>query len=335
MITLIVSAIRSLLQIFARAQTQIGGRLNSARGQINKLKQDDPTKNLPQKPPMPEMKMKVHGIEEALNELDRVQVSVESVLLPQLKSHAVSLCNDLVRHSPPLLNGTPGTGGSSSALAAGRSLIERQIKSIFKPTQSMLFGHLIMAKDFQVAGNYNWTPTSPGMVKDIANKNWNGVFERFRRKGWKPSNDMIVDAPTPQLHKRARGVGGQTIKTYYVRRKAAIEQYVRNAQKAVGTLLSGWIQARDAIGAKPADGQNVVGSGAGSGSGSARVVAARKNSSVTITNNLADPNGLLSKTGFIEMLLSKRRLALTTGVRKAVDSAVKSAVKKTKFPKIK
>ena len=320
------------MNLLARAEGMVAQEMNTTRGMLKQLRKVDDTKNLPAKPPMPEMKMQIHGIEEALDELERVKVSAESVLLPELKGHAVSLCNDLIKNSPPYINGTRGAGGSPQAIASGRLIVEKQIKSIFKPTQSMLFGHLVMARDWQATATYNWTPTSEGMAKDIANKNWKSVYERFARKGWKTDQSQIVDKPTPELHKKARGADGRTINTYYVRQKDAIQNYIRQVQQGVGTLLSGWVEARNQIGAKPADGNNVNAPSLGVNSGSARVQKSGKESSVTVTNRLGDMNGVVSKSGLLQQLLSRRRILMTNSIMKAVDGAVKAATAKTKSP---
>lgn len=282
---------------------------------------------------MPEMKVAVHGIEEALDELDRVKVNVEKVLLPELKAHAVSVCNDLMSQTPPLLNGGKGSGGTPQAVASGRAMVEKQIKSIFKPTQSMLFGHLVMARDFQACANYNWTPTSEGMIKDINNQNWKSVYERFQRNGWKRSGDQIVDRPTKALHNAARGTDGKTRKTYYVRQKEAITQYIAQVQATVGAMVSGWVDARQQIGSRPADGKN-VNAVRGSGTGFAVVQRGGKGSFVRIVNKLGDLHGVLSKTNILSQVLSKRRLLLAQGIKKRVDEAVRNEVKKTKTPKI-
>lgn len=332
MISLIISAVRFLINFLSRAQGMMAQELNTTRGMLKKLRNTDETKQLPNKPPMPEMKMRVHGIEEALNELERVKVSAEQVLLPQLKGHAVSLCNDLIKNSPPYINGTNGVGGSPQALQSGRLMTEKQIKSIFKPTQSMLFGHLVMARDWEATATYNWTPTSEGMKKDIDNQNWKGVYQRFAARGWKADQSQIVDKPTPQLHKDARTSDGRTKKTYYVRRKEAIQNYIRQAQQAVGTLLSGWVEARNQIGAKPADGSNVNAPSLGKGSGYAQVRRSGRESSVTITNTLGDANGIVTKSGLLQQLLYRRRILMTNTIKKAVDNAIKAATAKTKSP---
>lgn len=335
MITLIIRGLQFLLRLFGRAQASIDDIANVGRQQIKQFRNAKTSEKLPQNPPMPEMKLAVEGVDEALDLLEKTQIEVERVLVPELRQHAVSLCNDLIAATPPLANGASGTGGSPAALLHGRMMLERQIRSIFKPTQSMLFGHLVMAQEWQACANYKWTPTSEGMIKDINNKNWKSVYARFQRNGWKKSDQQIVHIPTPALHKAARDKSGRTTKQYFVRQKAAIDNYIRQKAMLIGKMISGWVDARDAIGSPPADGKNVSVKSLGMGTGRAQTVRQGKASRVVLFNLFGDLNGVLTKTGRLQYLLDKRRVNLLNGIKGAVDKAVNKAKATARKPRIK
>jgi len=332
MITLIIRGLQFLLRLFSRARTQIDDIAEVGRNQIRAFRKIETSEKLPENPPMPDVKLDVSGADEAIDLLNKTQIEVERVLLPELRSHGVSLCNDLIRSTPPLANGAMGSGGSPSALQHGRMMLEKQIRSIFKPTQSMLFGHLVMAREWQACANYKWTPTSEGMIKDINSQNWKSVYARFQRNGWTRSEQEIVQIPTPALHRAARGKDGATNKTYFVRQKAAIDAFVRQKAMLIGKMISGWVDARDSIGSPPADGTNVNTKSLGMGSGRATTVRQGSQSKVVLTNLFGDLNGVLTKTGRLQYLLDKRRVNLLNGFKKAVDKAVKVASTKAKKP---
>ena len=335
MITLIIRGLQFLIRLFSRARASIDDIANVGRDQIKSFRNTKTSENLPDNPPMPDVKLEVSGADEAIDLLNQTQIEVERVLVPELRAHAVSLCNDLIRSTPPLANGASGSGGSPAALQHGRMMLEKQIRSIFKPTQSMLFGHLVMAREWQACANYKWTPTSEGMIKDINNKNWKSVYERFNRNGWRRSEQEIVHIPTPALHRAARGKDGATNKTYFVRQKAAIDNYIRQKAMLIGKMISGWVDARDNIGSPPADGTNVNVKSLGMGSGRATTVRSGSQSKVVLNNLFGDLNGVLTKTGRLQYLLDKRRVNLLNGFKKAVDKAVTVAKGKAKKPIIK
>lgn len=335
MITLIVRGLQFLIRLFSRAQASIDDIANVGRQQIKQFKKIETSEKMPRNPPMPEMKLGIEGADEAIDLLEKTQIEVERVLVPQLRAHGVSLCNDLIAATPPLANGASGTGGTPAALQHGRMMLEKQIRSIFKPTQSMLFGHLVMAQEWQACANYKWTPTSEGMIKDINNRNWKSVYERFKRRGWKQSDQQIVHIPTPALHKAARDKSGRTVKEYFVRQKASIDNYIRQKAMLIGKMISGWVDARDGIGSPPADGKNVSVKSLGMGTGRAQTVRQGKQSKVILFNLFGDLNGVLTKTGRLQYLLDKRRVNLLNDFKKAVDKAVSVAKGKAKKPRIK
>lgn len=335
MINLIISGIRALIGLFTRASSAIDDIIAAGRNNVRQFRKVETSEKLPANPPMPEIKMGLEGADEAIDLLEKTQIEVERVLVPTLRSHAVALCNDLIAATPPLANGAAGTGGTPAALLHGRMMLEKQIRSIFKPTQSMLFGHLVMAQEWQACANYKWTPTSEGMIKDIKNKNWQSVYARFKRNGWSRSDQQVVEIPTPALHKAARDRSGRTTKEYFVRRKAAIDAYIRQKAMLIGKMISGWVDARDAIGSPPAYGNNVPVKSLGMGSGQANTVRAGKKSAVTITNAHGDLNGVLTQTGRLQYILTKVRITLLANFKKEVDKAVNVAKAKAKKPRIK
>lgn len=337
MITLVVRALMSLARFFGMAEAGIMEQLQMGRANIRQFKNVKTSENLPKNPPMPDVKLGVEGVNEALDLLEKTQIEVERVLVPQLKSHATSLCNDLIAVTPPLAGGVIGTGGTPAAIKSGRAMVEKQIKSMFKPTQSMLFGHLVMAREWQAVGNYKWTPTSEGMIKDINNRNWKGVYARFKARGWEPDpTKQIVHIPTPALHRAGRDKSGRVAKTYYVRQGVnAINAFIRQKMMLIGKMISGWVDARDSLGSIPADGVNSNFKSLGMGSGKGTVLRQGKQSKVTITNLFGDVNGVLTQTGKLQYLLTKRRINLLNGIKNAVDKAVNVAKAKAKKPRIK
>jgi len=323
MITLVLQAFRFLVQLFTRAQASISAELNVTRGRLSKLKDTETSEKLPDNPPMPEPRFSIQGAEEAMQRLDDIQMDVERILIPALKEHGAALCNDLIRNTPPLAGGAAGTGGSPAAMASGRMMIEKQIRSIFKPVQKqMLFGHLVMAQEWRAAEQYGWKPTSEGMIKDINNKNWKGVFERFQRRGWKQSPQQVMEIPTPAAHRAARNPQGKTIKQYFVRRKEAITAYVAKVNSLVGKMVSGWVDARNSLGVKPADGSNVNARSLGMGTGSSATTRSGRTSKVTITNVNGDLNGVLTGGALLTNLLNSRSLKMTRDFQKRVDDVV-------------
>lgn len=323
MINLIIGAFRFLVQLFTRAQASIATELNVTRGRLARIKNTETSEKLPDNPPMPQPRFSIQGAEEAIRRLDDIQMDVERILIPALKEHGVALCNDLIRNTPPLAGGASGTGGSPAAMASGRMMVEKQIRSIFKPVQKqMLFGHLVMAQEWRAAEQYGWTPTSEGMIKDIQNKNWNSVYQRFQRKGWKQSPQQIVEIPTPAAHRAARNQQGKTIKQYFVRRKEAITAYVARVQSLVGKMVSGWVDARNSLGAKPADGFNIPAKSLGMGTGISSTTRSGRNSKVVITNVYGDIDGALTNGALLTNLLNNRTLKMTRDFQKRVDDVV-------------
>ena len=323
MITLVLQAFRFLVQLFTRAQASISAELNITRGRLSKLKDTETSEKLPDNPPMPQPKFSIQGADEAMRRLDDIQMDVERVLIPALKEHGAALCNDLIQNTPPLAGGASGTGGSPAAMASGRMMVEKQIRSIFKPVQKqMLFGHLVMAQEWRACEQYGWTPTSEGMIKDINNKNWKSVFQRFQRRGWKQSPQQIVEIPTPAAHRAARNPQGKTIKQYFVRRKEAITAYVARVNSLVGKMVSGWVDARNSLGVKPADGSNVPAKSLGMGTGSSSTTRSGRTSKVTITNVYGDLNGVLTNGSLLTNLINNRTLKMTRDFQKRVDDVV-------------
>lgn len=323
MITLVLQAFRFLVQLFTRAQASIAKELNVTRGQLSRIKNTETSEKLPDNPPMPEPRFSIQGAEEAIQRLENLQLDVERILVPALKEHGAALCNDLIMNTPPLAGGAAGSGGSPAAMASGRAIVEKQIRSIFKPVQKqMLFGHLVMAQEWRACEQYGWKPTSEGMIKDINNKNWKGVFQRFQRRGWKQSPQQIVEIPTPAAHRAARSPQGKTMKQYFVRRKEAINAYVAKVSSLVGKMVSGWVDARNSLGVKPADGFNVPARSLGMGTGSSATTRSGKTSKVVITNVYGDLNGVLTNGSLLTNLLNNRTLKMTRDFQKRVDDVV-------------
>lgn len=322
MLPALVGLVSRLWTLYREMKPMMDAVFTRAEGGIRQLKQVDTTSML-KKPVMPQLSFAITGDKATVEWLERIHGDCGKVMIPLLKSHASALAYDMIRITPPLAHGAGGTNASGEA---GKSVVASELRGLFKPINRLLFGNLVMARDWASCSMYGWQPTSKGMRKDVMKENWGSVYRRFERKGWTASNDKVIDHPNEVYHKQARMGNGKINpnKTFYVRQKNAISSYISVVQRDVGRMTSGWWECARQLG-EPADSKFTpppyVQKSLGHGNVSIKKLG--KASSVTITNAVGDTNGVLSKGGMFDNLLAKRGLRLNKDLVKEIEKITK------------
>lgn len=172
---------------------------------------------------------------------------------PIIDKNAGKLAGDLAKITPPMVNGSYGAGATGQAYYAGERSLRSDINRAFKPLQSIPFASLIKGRRYSEAALYKFKFDNPRLAKAYAQGNWQTIYHAFSRseksKQFAPASrgaTSIVQAPTSGLHNRVRDkrtgrVPKNVTPVLVVGGQKAIDQYIRQKAKKIGTMVSGWV----------------------------------------------------------------------------------------------
>lgn len=227
---------------------------------------------------------------------------------------AMLICQQLYEHSYPAEGNDPGsgTGGTTSALEQGSANIEADINSMFVPGGRAMVGNLIMQRNFaavwSIAPVISWRSESIQRAWDSRDNE--ALYNVFKNAGWEAGPKItFTDVPTETLYRKMRDKATGSVKKeilqnpdlrVHIRDQLTLNVFIANRIKTIGKMANGWLECVEALGGKA---QQIL---PGKGKGDVKKTGSGMDYGVTCTNHHGDFNGMMSKTGVVEKVMTRQ-----------------------------